>query len=131
GEVRMALSFGAPQEIGIGPIETFDGEAWFGEGSTLGDLAFQQAPSEDNGWTEVIDGMPAKLVVTKGTGAHSADEIRTWGVYDPQRFDSIWFVRTALRGPDIEGLRAQADEIAKSLHFDARPPVLDASRRDK
>ena len=75
--------------------------------------------------------MPAKLVVTEGTEAEIADEVRTWGIYDPQRFDSIWFIRTSLRGPDLDDLRAQADAIAKSLHFDARPPVLDASRRDE
>jgi hypothetical protein len=131
GEIRVALSLGPPQEIGIGPIETFDAEAWYGEGSTLGDLPFEHLPTAEGGWTEEIDGMPAKLVVTAGSAAEGSDEVRTWGVYDPLRFDSIWLVRTSLRGPDLDELRAQADSIAKSLHFDARPPVLDASKRDQ
>ena len=131
GELRVTLSLGPPQEIGVGPIEPFDPTAWFGPGSTLGDMPFQHLPTAEGGWTEEIDGMPAKLVVTAGTEAEIADEVRTWGIYDPQRFDSIWFVRTSLRGPDLDKLRAQADAIAKSLHFDARPPVLDASKRDE
>ena len=79
GEIRMALSFGAPQEIGVGPIETFDAEAWYGEGSSLGDMAFKNLPTEEGGWTEEIDGMPAKLVVTEGSRAEAADEIRNVG----------------------------------------------------
>ena len=131
GELRVAVSFGAPQEIGVGPIEAFDPSAWFGPEATLGDLAFMHPPNQENGWTEVIDEMPAKLVVTDEAGGDRPDEIRTWGIYDTQAFQEVWFVRASLHGPDLDELRAQADEIARSMRFVRRPIVLDASQEDE
>ena len=130
GELRVAVSFGAPQEIGVGPIETFDPTAWFGPEAALGDLALLQTPTSENGWNEVIDEMPAKLVVKAGPGADGSDEIRTWAVYDTQALHDVWFVRASMRGPDLGELRAQADEIARSMRFMRRPNVLDAATRD-
>jgi hypothetical protein len=130
GEIRVALSLGAPQAIGIGPIESFDPTDWFGPEAELGGLAFANIPTVETGWTEVIDGMPAKLVVTQGSGADGPDEIRTWGIYDPKAFDFVWYVRAALRGPDLDALRAQADDIAKSLDFAQDAPALDTATRD-
>lgn len=131
GELRIAVSFGAPQEIGYGPIEAFDPTVWFGPESSLGDPAFMQTPTDETGWTEVIDEMPAKLVVTEGPGAEGADEIRTWAVYDSQAIHDVWFVRASMRGPDLDQLRAQADKVAQSMRFMRRPNILDADRRDE
>ena len=130
GEVRVAVSLGPPQEIGIGPIEAFDPTSWFGSEATLGDPAFMHLPSEETGWTEVIDEMPAKLVITEGGGDDGADEIRTWGIYDTRVFSDVWFVRASLRGPGLDELRSRADEIARSLVFTNRPRVLDSAQRD-
>lgn len=130
GEVRIAVSFGAPQEIGVGPIEDFDPTAWFGPDAQLGDVPFKQLPAEETGWTEVIGEMPAKLVVTPGSDGDGPDEIRTWGVYDTQAFHDIWFIRASLRGPNLDELRARADGIARSMRFMRRPNVLDEARRD-
>ena len=64
----MALSFGPPQEIGVGPIETFDAEAWYGRRIVARRYGVPAgANAEGKGWTEEIDGMPAKLVVSAGS----------------------------------------------------------------
>lgn len=129
GEIRLVLMRGYPQRIGIGPIEPFDAVAWFGREAPAGGGAFV-LPSEADGWTTTIDGMPAKLVVETTSIAPGAEEVRTWGVFGPEAFGDLWFVRATMRGPDLEALRAQSDMIAFSLKFDSHPPVLDEATRD-
>jgi hypothetical protein len=130
GEIRLVLSQGIPQLVGIGPIESFDPADWGGlvPGESYSGAFF--VPSEAQGWTRVIDRMPAKLVVTDGPNAIGADETRTWAVAQPAGLNAPWFIRAMLRGPDIDALRLQADTVAQSLRFDEIPPALDEARRD-
>ena len=132
GELRVTLSFGPPQEIGVGPIEPFDPTAWFGPAATLGDMPFTASAQR---WR--VAGPRKSMACRPSLSSPRAPKPRLPLRSAPgasmtrSRFDSIWFIRSSLRGPDLDDLRAQADAIAKSLHFDARPPVLDASRRDE
>ena len=129
GEIRLVLTKGFAQRIGVGPIEPFDPTDWFGPDAQPGaDVGY--APSEDDGWDHRIDGMPAKLVVETTSIVPGADEVRTWGIYPPDGYSDLWFVRATLRGPDLEGLRAAADAIALSVRFDTHPAPLDESTRD-
>lgn len=131
GEIRLVLSLGYPQKAGVGPYEPIDPAAWFGTPPDAGTSSFY-VPTEADGWTEAIDGMPAKLVVEATSIVPAAEEVRTWGVYPPGGgFTGIWYVRSTLRGPDLEALRTEADTVARSLRFDATSPPLDASRRDE
>jgi len=116
GEIRLVVSLGYPQTVGVGPIEPFDPEAWFANGSVYGDPTY--VPTAADGWTEAIDGQPAKLLVETTSIVPGADEVRTWGVYQPRLAGFTWFVRATLRGPDLDGLRVQADAIAETLRFD-------------
>jgi hypothetical protein len=129
GEIRLVLTKGFAQRIGVGPIEPFDPTDWFGPDAQPGDGA-GYAPSDDDGWGHRIDGMPAKLVVETTSIVPGADEVRTWGIYPPDGYSELWFVRATLRGPDLEGLRAAADAIALSVRFDTHPAPLDESTRD-
>lgn len=79
----------------------------------------------EDGWTFHIDGMPARLDVDAQPSGGPADEIRRWSVIQPGNIFLVWVVEAALRGPDLDGLRAQADAIANSMTFDARPMPLD------
>ena len=128
GEARVAVSLGPPQMVGIGPIEPFDAPAWFGPESSLGNSSFH-VPAAADGWSETVDGMPAKVVVVPGVDASGPDEIRTWALDDPNAFGKVWFIRFALKA-DLEGLRAQADTIARSLRFDVKPTPLAQDDRD-
>jgi len=130
GEIRMVLSLGYPQRIGIGPIEPIDATAWFGPDANTDGGSFY-IPTEEDGWTQTIDGMPAKVVVETTSIVPGANEVRTWGIYPPGGFLGIWYVRSTLRGPDLETLRAQADTVARSLRFDKKSPPLDEARRDE
>lgn len=128
GEIRLVLMHGFPQRIGIGPIEPFDAAAWFGNDRPANGAGFY-VPSDADGWTRTIDGMPAKLVIETTSIAPGAEEVRTWGITSPSGFD-VWYVRATLRGPDLEALRAAADMIAFSVQFDSHPPALDEATRD-
>ncbi len=133
GTIRLVVSQGIPQTVGVGPIESFDPKDWGGivpGVSYTGGFGGFLVPNEVEGWTESIDGMPAKLVVTEGPTPIGADETRTWAVAQPGRLDAPLFIRATLRGPDIEALRLQADAVAQSLRFDEKPPALDEARRD-
>ena len=127
GEVRVVVSEGYPQRIGVGPIESFDPEAWFGTGAQLGGMSL---PTEADGWTERIDGAPAKLVVSHEQQAIGADEVRTWAIHAPGDLGRVWYVRAGLRGDDLAPLRVQADDIARSLRFATQPPELDPDQLD-
>lgn len=129
GEIRIVVSNGYPQRAQLGPIESFDPTVWFGT-DPLAERTFY-VPTEADGWTMTIDGMPAKLVVAAGDGARGSDETRTWAIVGP--FDLGFpglYVRAHLRGPDLEGLRDQADAIARSIRFDQKRPALDEALRD-
>ena len=130
GEIRVALSRGVPQKVGVGPIEPFDGTAWYGADGSLGTgLAYM--PSPEDGWTHSIDAMPAKMVAVASSDDGGPDEVRTWAVFDPRTPGTgPWFVRFALRGPDLDALRVQADALAASLRFTRKPPALDERQRD-
>lgn len=130
GEIRFVVSHGYPQRLGIGPIEAFDPTDWFGPDGG-GRFTNFYVPTEEDGWTQVISGMPAKLVVDTGSGAVGSDEVRTWAVFPPGRFAGLWFVRASLRGPDLDALRTQVDTIAQSLRFEQTLPALDEARRDE
>lgn len=131
GEIRLVLSLGYPQQAGVGPYEPIDATAWFGPDADTDGGSFY-IPTEGDGWTQLIDGMPAKLVVETTSIVPGAEEVRTWGVYPPEAFTGLWYVRATLRGPDLEALRVEADTVAQSLRFDANlPPPLDDARRDE
>jgi hypothetical protein len=127
GETRLVLTHGFPQWLGSEPVDDFDPAVWFGADAGTGFNEFY-VPTAADGWTEVIDGMPAKLVVTEPAGTIGADEVRTWAVYQPGRIDLPWVIRLTLRGPDLEALRGQGDAIARSVSFNERPPALDEAR---
>ncbi|HEX5590876.1 MAG TPA: hypothetical protein VFX65_11355 [Candidatus Limnocylindrales bacterium] len=127
GEIRVTVTQGMPQAIAIGPIGDFDPELFFdGNNPEFGFYL----PTEDDGWTETIDGMPAKLVVSPTSVTPGAEEVRTWIVIAPGGNPGPWYVQLALRGPDLAELRTQADGIARSLRFDHHPPALDEATRD-
>ena len=131
GEIRLVLSLGYPQQAGVGPYEPIDATAWFGPDADTDGGSFY-IPTEGDGWTQLIDGMPAKLVVETTSIVPGAEEVRTWGVYSPEASTGLWYVRATLRGPDLEALRVEADTVARSLRFDAElPPPLDEARRDE
>ncbi len=123
GEIRVAVSQGMPQLVGVGFIEPFDYTDWFGPEADPAQLHFY-LPSEADGWTEEIDGMPAKRLVATDSIVPGAEETVTWAVYTPERLDAHWFVRATLRGPGLDELRAEVDAIARSLRFDTRPVAL-------
>lgn len=129
GEIRLVLSQGYPQKAGVGPYEKFEPTAWFGP-DALTSGSYFYVPAEADGWTTTIDGMPAKLLVETTSIVPGADEVRTWGVFPPNGFSGLWFVRATLRGPDLESLRHEADAVALSLRFDVKSPPLDEARRD-
>ncbi len=130
GEIRLAVSQSWPQLAGNFSVPswigTFDHTEWFG--SKIFDLYI---PTASDGWTETIDGWPAKLVVAPESGAVGSDESRTWAVINPAvGGGDPWFISASLRGPDLEALRAQADDVARSFHFEVNLPTLDAALRD-
>lgn len=127
GEIRLAVTLGAPQKIAIGPFGDFAAEALYApEG--LGGFGFSM-PTAENGWTETVDGMPARLVVLESSVTPEAEEVRTWQVQSPD-MGLIWFVQSVIRGPDLDELRAQADAVARSLRFNHHPLPLDEATRD-
>jgi hypothetical protein len=130
GEIRLVLSQGIPQLVGIGPIESFDPADWGGLVPGASYSAGLLVPGEADGWTHVIDDMPAKLVVEQGPASIGADETRTWAVAQPGRLDAPWLIRATMRGPDLDALRDRADTVAQSLGFESKPPALVADRRD-
>ena len=129
GEIRLVVMRGFPQRIGIGPIEPFDSEAWFGSGAALGGGAVF-FPTPEDGWDRRIDGMPAKLIVETTSIVPGAEEVRTWGIFPPEGGPELWYIRATLKGPDLEALRAEAEAIVQSIRFDTHPAPLDETTRD-
>jgi hypothetical protein len=121
GEVRLIASQGVPQRIAIGPMGDFE-EPFLPGG------AFDPTwlPDEAHGFTESIDGMPARLVVRPRSVVPGADEVRTWLVATPGAPSMLWFIQAVIRGPDLETLRKDADDVARSVRFDVKPTPLDA-----
>jgi len=127
GEIRLVLTQGPPQRVGVGPFGDFDVDELYGPAG-LGGFGFTM-PTREDGWTQLVDGLPAKLVVRDASVTPGADEVRTWLVHSPD-VGLIWFVQSVLRGPDLDVLRTQADTVAQSLRFDSHPPALDVATRD-
>ena len=127
GETRIVVAGGMPQAIAVGPIGDFDADLFFGGDNP--EFGFY-APTDEDGWTETIDGLPAKLVVSPTSVTPGADEVRTWIVFAPGGNPGPWYIQLTLRGPDLEALRPQADAIARSLRFDYHPPSLELATRD-
>ena len=126
GEVRVVVSWDAPQRIQVGPIGDFE-EPFVDP--QLDPIAIF-VPSEANGFTDQIGGMPARLVTRDRSAIPGADEVRAWVVAAPESPGSLWFVVAAIRGPDLEARRADMDAMARSLAFNSLPPALEEADRD-
>ncbi|MEO7664653.1 MAG: hypothetical protein ABIV26_05950 [Candidatus Limnocylindrales bacterium] len=129
GETRLVVARGMPQILGVGPYGDFDPELFFGGLDKSPEFA-PGLPTAADGWTELIDGSPAKLVVSPTSVTAGAGEVRTWILYQPGVSFAVWYVQLVLDGPDVESLRAPADEIARSVRFDVHPPALEVATRD-
>ena len=127
GEIRVVVSDGYPQRAQVGPIESFDPTAWFGERADGPQLPY--VPTAADGWTEAIDGMPAKLIVSQGGERSAPPRFEPGRSLGPS--ETTWFIRMHLRGPDLDVLRERADAIARSFAFDLKRPVLDPAVRDE
>ena len=127
GEVRVVVSQSAPQRIQVGPFGDFE-ESFLDPSFDAGALF---VPGEDNGFTDEVGGMPARLVTRDHSAMPGADEVRAWIVATPDAPGSLWYVVAALKGPDLESGRADADAMARSLAFSSLPPALTPAGRDE
>ena len=87
-------------------------------------------PSAEAGWTEVVDGRPARLVIVAGTTASGmALETRTWDILIPHSIDRILRVRAEIAGPDLEKGRRAVEQVLSTLRFGVDDVALDESDR--
>ena len=86
-------------------------------------------PTRESGWTEVIDGQPARLTVATGPEAEAvgALESRTWDVIFPGTIDHLLRIRVDIAGPDPADGLDDAQAVIDSIDFAADPQELDPS----
>jgi hypothetical protein len=99
--------------LGIGP-----------DGFALPDLS---EPTEAAGWTEEVDGRPARLTVEAG-GPGQPAETRTWDVLQPGSIEMVLRIRAAIGGPDLEAGRAAVQHIVDTVEFKATAPGLEEAK---
>lgn len=127
GEIRIVLTQNTPQRVQVGAIGDFE-EAFFSLQSQ-GDKT-TEVPGPATGFTETIAGMPALLSVRDHSVIPGADEVRTWVISGPDWMGSMWHVQAVIAGPDLPGLREQADTVARSFAYLDPPPPLEEAGRD-
>jgi hypothetical protein len=84
------------------------------DGTGIPDLS---EPTEESGWTEEVDGRPARLVVVAGAGPDQPAETRTWDVLLPGSLDGVFRIRADIAGPDLEAGRAVVQRIVDAVDF--------------
>jgi hypothetical protein len=107
--VRVVVLHGQ-RSLGAGP-----------DGWPLPDLS---EPTEEAGWTEVVDGRPARLTIETGTPGRPA-ETRTWDVLQPGSLENVVRIRATIAGPDLEAGRAAVQRIIDAVDFKATVPPID------
>ena len=96
------------------------------DGPAIADIS---EPTPESGWTEEIDGQPARLTVVDGADASAAGsvEVRIWDVIFPGTIDHILRIRADIAGPDPEAGRTAVQAVVESIDFATEPPDLEPS----
>lgn len=86
-------------------------------------------PTAALGWTEVVDGQPARLTVISGPDAATvgAAESRVWDVIFPGTIDHVLRVRADMGGSDLVAARAAVQSVIDSIDFATVRTDLDLS----
>ena len=113
--IRVVVLHGQ-RSLGTGP-----------EGWPLPDLS---EPTEEAGWTEVVDGRPARLTIESGVPGRPA-EMRTWDVLQPGSLENVTRIRADIAGPDLDAGRAIVQRIIDGVDFKAAvTPIDEANAAD-
>ena len=107
--VRVVVIHGQ-RSLGTGP-----------EGWPLPDLS---EPTDEAGWTEVVDGRPARLTIESGVPGRPA-EMRTWDVLQPGSLENVTRIRADIAGPDLDAGRAIVQRIIDAVDFKASASPID------
>ncbi len=94
------------------------------DGFPLPDLS---EPTEAAGWTEVVNGRPARLTVVAGEPGEPA-ETRTWDVLQPGSIEMILRIRAHIGGPDLDAGRRAVQDIVEAIEFKATAPELEEAK---
>lgn len=84
-------------------------------------------PTAAAGWTEVVDGRPARLTVTTAETGGRVVETRTWDILRPGLVDSVLRITADIAGPDLAAGRAAVQRVIDAVDFKWHPPALDES----
>jgi hypothetical protein len=86
-------------------------------------------PTPESGWTETVDGQPARLTVLGplDVPAPGAAETRVWDVIFPTTIDHVLRIRADIGGPDLAAGRAAVASIVASIDFATDAAQLDAA----
>ncbi len=76
------------------------------------------------GFTIHVDGLPAIVTESGPNSADASDVTLLWTFAHPGSVDNIYTLRASLRGPGIEEMRAQLDELIASMHYSTPPQRL-------
>jgi hypothetical protein len=92
----------------------------------IGTAASPGASMEEppGGFTATIDGMPGIATTTGSIPQINQDVGRSWQIGMPGVVDNWYTIDAAMRGPGLDDLRAQVDQVARSIRFDQHPPPL-------
>lgn len=92
-------------------------------------VADTSEPTEAAGWTETIDGMPARLQVIAGPGDDGTGvaETRVWDVIFPATIDHLLRIRADIGAGDVGGGRAAARQVVDTIRFATQRPIIDAA----
>lgn len=89
-----------------------------------GGIIDSSEPTAEAGWTETVDGRPARLQVIAGSAGQPA-ETRIWDVIWPGSVATVLRIRADLAGPDLDAGRAAAQRVVDAVDFQWDVPPLE------
>lgn len=111
-------------------IVTFSASRIVGTGDeATGAIIDSSEPSPEAGWTETVDGRPARLQVITGSAGEPA-ETRIWDVIRPGSISSVLRIRADIAGPDLESGRAAVQRVVDAVDFKWDVPPLEDDQAD-
>jgi len=111
-------------------IVTIRGSRILGGDAVTGGIPDLSEPTAAAGWTETVDGRPARLTIVPGADGGPA-ETRIWDVLWPGSLESILRIRADIAGPDLDGGRAKAKQVVDAVEFNWDVPPLDEGKANE
>ena len=108
-------------------IVTLRGSRILGGDAVTGGVPDLSEPTAEAGWTETVDGRPARLTILPDADGGSG-ETRIWDVIWPGSIADVLRIRADIAGPDLAAGRAKVQQVVDAVDFRWDLPPLEGAQ---